>query len=85
VWVFSTLPLGCLPGGRTVGGGPLRICAELANIEAQTFNAQLSSAVNSLRASLANYDIRFIDVYTPFLSIINNPQASGDLLYNFIH
>ncbi|XP_047148772.1 GDSL esterase/lipase At1g23500-like [Vigna umbellata] len=77
VWVLSTLPLGCLPGGRTTGGGPLRFCAELANMEAQTFNGQLSEAVDSLKASLPNYDIRFVDVYNPFLSIINNPQASG--------
>ncbi|CAJ1972572.1 unnamed protein product [Sphenostylis stenocarpa] len=77
VWVLSTLPLGCLPGGRTLAGGPLRICAPIPNLEAQTFNGQLSSAVDSIRASLTNYDIRFIDVYTPFLNLINNPQPSG--------
>jgi len=85
VWALSTLPLGCLPGGRTTAGGPLRFCAELANIEAQTFNGQLSAAVDSLRATLPNYDIRFVDVYTPFLSIIHNPQASGYFLHNFIY
>ncbi|KAL9330423.1 hypothetical protein ACSQ67_000033 [Phaseolus vulgaris] len=77
VWVLSTLPLGCLPGGRTAAGGPFRFCAQIVNMEAQTFNAQLSSAVDSIRASFTNYDIRFIDVYNPFLSLINNPQASG--------
>ncbi|KAK7382931.1 hypothetical protein VNO78_28595 [Psophocarpus tetragonolobus] len=77
VWVFSTVPLGCLPGGRTVAGGPLRICAFLENQLAQIFNAQLSSAVNSIRATLPNYDIKFIDVYTPLLNIINNPQPAG--------
>jgi len=84
VWVLSTLPLGCLPGGRTAAGGPFRFCAQIVNMEAQTFNAQLSSAVDSIRASFTNYDIRFIDVYNPFLSLINNPQASGYFLYNFI-
>ncbi|KAK7401120.1 hypothetical protein VNO78_12436 [Psophocarpus tetragonolobus] len=77
VWVFSTLPLGCLPAARTAAGGPLRICAPIENQYAQTFNGQLSSAVDSIRASLSNYDIRFIDVYTPFLNIINNPQQAG--------
>ncbi|XP_028208524.1 GDSL esterase/lipase At1g23500-like [Glycine soja] len=77
VWVLSTLPLGCLPGGRTVAGGPLRICAPFANQFAQTFNGQLSSAVDSMRVTLPNYDIRFIDVYTPLFNLINNPQPEG--------
>lgn len=82
VWVLSTLPLGCLPGGRTVAGGPLRICAPFANQFAQTFNGQLSSAVDSMRVTLPNYDIRFIDVYTPLFNLINNPQPEGHFLYH---
>nr|KYP34001.1 GDSL esterase/lipase At1g23500 family [Cajanus cajan] len=77
VWVLSTLPLGCLPGGRLVAGGPLRACAVFENMLAQSFNGQLSTAVNSIRASYSDYDIRFIDVYTPLYNIIQNPQASG--------
>ncbi|KAK7382932.1 hypothetical protein VNO78_28596 [Psophocarpus tetragonolobus] len=77
VWMFSTLPLGCLPGGRTIAGGPLRICAPIVNIQAQTFNSQLSSLVNSIRSTLPNYDISFVDVYTPLLNLINNPLPQG--------
>ncbi|CAJ1972569.1 unnamed protein product [Sphenostylis stenocarpa] len=79
VWVLSTLPLGCLPGGRTIGGGPLRFCAPIVNGQAQLFNGLLSSAVHSIRSSLPNFDIRFIDVYTPLLNLIQNPQQAGFL------
>ncbi|XP_020209068.2 GDSL esterase/lipase At1g23500 [Cajanus cajan] len=75
VWVLSTLPLGCLPGARTAAGGLLRDCAILENQLAQSFNGQLSTAVNSIGATLSNYDIRFIDVYTPLFNLIQNPQS----------
>ena len=81
VFVLSTLPLGCLPGGRTVAGGPLRICAPIVNQQAQFFNGKLSSAVNSIRSDLPNFDIRFIDVYTPLLNLIENPLSEGNFPY----
>ncbi|XP_027368232.1 GDSL esterase/lipase At1g23500-like [Abrus precatorius] len=77
VWVLSTLPLGCLPGARSAGGGPLRACEPLTNLNAQSFNSKLSSAVNSMKTTLPNSDIRFVDVYTPLLNIIQNPSSSG--------
>nr|KYP33737.1 GDSL esterase/lipase EXL3 [Cajanus cajan] len=77
VWVLSTLPLGCLPGGRTIAGGPLRICAPIVNLQAQLFNGKLASAVYSTRASFPNYDIRFIDVYTPLYNLVQNPLSAG--------
>ncbi|KAK7280770.1 hypothetical protein RJT34_25837 [Clitoria ternatea] len=77
IWVFSTLPLGCLPGARTVGGGLLRDCAPLVNLAAQIFNGKLSAAVNSLKATYSDYDIKFVDVYTPLLNVIQNPLSAG--------
>ncbi|RDX63139.1 GDSL esterase/lipase EXL3, partial [Mucuna pruriens] len=77
VWVFSTLPLGCLPGGRTLAGGPFRICAPIVNQQAQLFNSQLSSSLNSLRSTLSNYDIRFIHVCTPLFNLVQNPRQQG--------
>ncbi|QHN84021.1 GDSL esterase/lipase [Arachis hypogaea] len=77
VWALSTLPLGCLPAGRTTAGGPLRVCAEAANGEARIFNAQLASSLQSLQSTLPGSSLRFIDVFTPFLNIIQNPVASG--------
>lgn len=92
VWALSTVPIGCLPGGRTVGGGPLRFCAELTNAQAQTFNNMLASSANRLRTAAPDYDIKFIDIYTPMLRLINNPLANGNqfsslmelpILFNF--
>ncbi|MED6180792.1 hypothetical protein PIB30_013684 [Stylosanthes scabra] len=77
VWVLSTLPLGCLPGGRTAAGGPLRFCADFVNGQAQLFNSQLSSAVTSLQSTLSGSNLQFIDVYDALLNIINNPLSSG--------
>ncbi|MED6200116.1 hypothetical protein PIB30_082100 [Stylosanthes scabra] len=77
VWVLSTLPLGCLPGRRTAGGGPLRLCADIVNGQAQLFNARLASAVTSLQRTLPASSLQFLDVYTPLLNIIQNPSTAG--------
>ncbi|CAK8535413.1 unnamed protein product [Lathyrus sativus] len=77
VWVLSTLPLGCLPAARSTFGGPIRACLDFENVLAQTFNGMLSTSVSNLKASLQDYDVKFVDVYTPMLSIITNPSASG--------
>ncbi|KAI4336752.1 hypothetical protein L6164_015240 [Bauhinia variegata] len=74
VWVLSTLPLGCLPGARATCGG---FCIDITNKEAEFFNTKLSSGLDSLKRSLSDYDLTFVDVYTPLLGIINNPQSSG--------
>ncbi|MED6148277.1 hypothetical protein PIB30_051623 [Stylosanthes scabra] len=72
-------PQGCLPGGRTAAGGPLRLCADIVNGQAQLFNSQLSSAVTSLQATLSGSTLRFVDVYDALLNIIQNPFSSGFL------
>ena len=77
VWVLSTLPLGCLPVGRTAAGGPLRACAEIVNGQARLFNSQLSSSLNSIKGTMPDYNLQFVDVYTPLLNIIQNPASSG--------
>ncbi|KAL4356901.1 hypothetical protein AHAS_Ahas09G0133000 [Arachis hypogaea] len=40
-------------GGRTAAGGPLRLCSDIVNGEAQLFNGQLASTVSSLQATLS--------------------------------
>ncbi|GAU12251.1 hypothetical protein TSUD_02180 [Trifolium subterraneum] len=76
VWVLSTLPLGCLPAARTITG-PFRLCVDLENILAQQFNGWLANGLASLKSSLPDYDLRFVDVYTPMLRLIQNPFAAG--------
>lgn len=81
VWVLSTLPLGCLPGLRTLFGGPSRQCSEIINGEAKIFNDKLAKEVSSLKTSLPNFDVRFIDVYTPLLDLIENPSNAGHFYF----
>ncbi|MCH96897.1 GDSL esterase/lipase EXL3-like, partial [Trifolium medium] len=77
VWVQSTVTLGCLPAARSTLGGPLRVCVDYENIYAQQFNGMLSAGVANLKGSLPDYDLRFVDVYTPMLRLIQNPFAAG--------
>ncbi|XP_058768297.1 GDSL esterase/lipase At1g23500-like [Vicia villosa] len=76
VWVLSTIPLGCLPSARSIFGGP-SACLDFENVLAQTFNGMLSTGVSNLKASLPDYDVKFVDVYSPMLNIITNPSTSG--------
>ncbi|CAL0303502.1 unnamed protein product [Lupinus luteus] len=75
VWVFSTLPLGCLPGGRATSG--MLTCNELVNGLATQFNGLLQHGVSSIKATTHDYDVQFVDVYTPLRAIINNPAPLG--------
>ncbi|KAK7261174.1 hypothetical protein RIF29_27479 [Crotalaria pallida] len=75
VWVLSTLPLGCLPGGRASVGGLM--CNGLVNGLAVQYNGILQQLAASLTTSIPGYKVEFIDVYTPLLNIIRNPFASG--------
>ncbi|XP_061366013.1 GDSL esterase/lipase At5g63170-like [Gastrolobium bilobum] len=77
VWVLSTLPLGCLPGARNSVGGPLKFCVDIVNGQAQIYNVKLASAMASIRTRVPNFDLQFVDVYTPLLNIIRNPLAAG--------
>ncbi|KAK7283741.1 hypothetical protein RIF29_13487 [Crotalaria pallida] len=75
VWLLSTLPLGCLPGGRATVGG--LFCNEFANGLATTYNSALQQFANSIRTTNPSYDVQYADVYTPLYSIATNPAASG--------
>ncbi|KAJ7957895.1 GDSL esterase/lipase [Quillaja saponaria] len=76
VAVLSTLPLGCLPGARTVGG-LLRPCLVHVNKKAQLFNSMLSSKLDSMKNDVPDFKLTFVDVYTPLLHLVNNPEKSG--------
>ncbi|KAF7829551.1 GDSL esterase/lipase EXL3-like [Senna tora] len=78
IWVLSTLPLGCLPGVKAVLGGlSIGLCVDFINAEAQLFNSKLSSELVSIKSSLVDYDLHFLDVYNPLLHLIQNPRKSG--------
>lgn len=77
IGIFGAPPIGCVPSQRTLGGGILRSCAANYNQAAQLFNSKLSFKLNSLNSRLPNARLVFIDVYTPFLDLIQNPMNYG--------
>ncbi|XP_012570842.1 GDSL esterase/lipase EXL3-like isoform X1 [Cicer arietinum] len=77
MFVFGAPPIGCLPSQRTVQGGILRTCAEKLNYVAKLFNLKLSNNIDSLNSNLPKSRVTYVDVYTPLLDIILNPQKYG--------
>ncbi|KAI4320936.1 hypothetical protein MLD38_034368 [Melastoma candidum] len=77
--VLSTLPLGCLPSAR---GSTGLLCADVANQAAQEFNTNLSNDIAYLAGSLQNATVAYVDVYGPFLELIQNPGQSGFVVSN---
>ncbi|CAI0435553.1 unnamed protein product [Linum tenue] len=78
IGVFSTLVPGCVPQGRTVGGGGReRECAEDFNELARLYNGKLISEIEYLNDHLPGLKIVFVDLYGPLLGIIQDPQRYG--------
>ncbi|KAH9759209.1 GDSL esterase/lipase EXL1 [Citrus sinensis] len=76
IGVFGAPTLGCLPSTRTVAGGIKRDCAKEYNEAAQLFNSKLSAELDSLN-NLPDVRIVYIDIYSPLLDIIQNPNKYG--------
>ncbi|XP_019433876.1 PREDICTED: GDSL esterase/lipase At1g23500-like [Lupinus angustifolius] len=70
VWAFSTLTLGCLPGGRASVGGVL--CNEAVNEFAVEFNGMLEKYITSIKTTTPDYDVQYVDVYNPLRDIISS-------------
>ncbi|XP_019449471.1 PREDICTED: GDSL esterase/lipase EXL1-like [Lupinus angustifolius] len=77
IGVFSAPPVGCVPFQRTMAGGLERKCVENYNNAIQLFNSKLSKQIDSLSHNFPNTRITYMDVYTPLLDIILNPQKYG--------
>lgn len=75
--MFGAPTLGCLPSIRTVAGGIKRDCAKEYNEAAQLFNSKLSAELDSLN-NLPDVRIVYIDIYSPLLDIIQNPNKYGN-------
>lgn len=72
--VFSAPPIGCLPSQRTLAGGLHRMCVERYNQAAQVYNSKLSLELETLGNTLPQSRIVYIDIYSPLLDLIQNPQ-----------
>lgn len=78
--VYGVPPIGCLPSQRTLAGGPLRNCAQNRNQATQLYNTKLQSKLDLLSQKFPLSKIVYVDVYNPFLHIIQNPQDYGTKL-----
>ncbi|KAI3420673.1 Lipase_GDSL domain-containing protein, partial [Psidium guajava] len=77
IGVLSLPPIGCVPSQRTLEGGLERACSEPENQAATLFNSKLSSEIDSLNRKLSGSNLVYIDIYSSFLSIIQNPSQHG--------
>lgn len=77
IGVFSAPPIGCVPSQRTLGGGLQRGCAQLYNQAAMLFNSKLISEIDSLNRKLPTAKLVYMDIYTPTLSLVQNPAQFG--------
>ncbi|KAG1361951.1 GDSL esterase/lipase EXL3 [Cocos nucifera] len=77
VGVLGAPPMGCLPMQRTLGGGASRDCAADLNKLAQAYNSKLSGELQSLTSKNPGTKLVYIDIYSPLLDLIQNPQKYG--------
>ncbi|XP_030536028.1 GDSL esterase/lipase EXL3-like [Rhodamnia argentea] len=77
IGVLGLPPIGCVPSQRTLDGGLARACSEPANQAATLFNSKLSSEMDSLNRKLPGCNLVYMDIYSPLVSIIQNPSQHG--------
>ncbi|CAL0313258.1 unnamed protein product [Lupinus luteus] len=77
IGVFSIPVIGCVPSQRTIGGGILRSCSDSSNQGAILFNSKLSSQMVTLQTKLPDARFVYLDSYTPFLDMLQNPTKYG--------
>ncbi|VVA91954.1 unnamed protein product [Arabis nemorensis] len=70
-------PIGCIPIQRTTRGGLDRKCSNEINVSAQLFNSKLSTRLHSVAETLQNATLVYIDVYSLFTHMIQNPKEYG--------
>ncbi|ESQ34784.1 hypothetical protein EUTSA_v10007776mg [Eutrema salsugineum] len=70
-------PIGCIPIQRTARGGLHRKCADEVNVAAQLFNSKLSTSLHSMAETLKNATLVYIDIYSLFTHMIQNPEEYG--------
>ncbi|KAF2617731.1 hypothetical protein F2Q68_00040921 [Brassica cretica] len=80
IGVAGMTPLGCIPAQRTLKGGPHRKCAQDVNYAVQIFNTKLSIALDHLAKTLPDSKLVFMDIYSPFSQILENPADYEDVV-----
>ncbi|RLN17439.1 hypothetical protein C2845_PM02G13710 [Panicum miliaceum] len=77
--VAGAPPIGCVPSQRTNAGGLERDCVPLYNQASVVLNAALEKEIKRLNGSaeLPGSVLKYIDLYTPLLDMIQRPGAYG--------
>ncbi|KAG0477835.1 hypothetical protein HPP92_012554 [Vanilla planifolia] len=72
-------PLGCLPLQMTQTSPPAgpRACVEQQNADAAAYNGMLQQLLQRLEASLEGAKIAYVDIYTPLMDMVTQPDAYG--------
>ncbi|CAD6205196.1 unnamed protein product [Miscanthus lutarioriparius] len=72
-------PIGCVPSQRTNAGGLERECVSLYNQASVVYNAALEKEIKRLNGSeaLPGSVLKYIDLYTPLIDMIQRPDAYG--------
>jgi hypothetical protein len=78
--VAGAPPIGCVPSQRTNAGGLERDCVPLYNQASVVLNAALEKEIKRLNGSaeLPGSVLKYIDLYTPLLDMIQRPGAYGE-------
>uniref|UniRef100_A0A0D9XK11 Uncharacterized protein n=1 Tax=Leersia perrieri TaxID=77586 RepID=A0A0D9XK11_9ORYZ len=78
--IAGSPPIGCVPSQRTNAGGLERECVSLYNQAAVVYNARLEKEIEQLNGSDTappGTVLKYIDLYTPLLDMIQRPAAYG--------
>ncbi|MCL7036763.1 hypothetical protein MKW94_028933 [Papaver nudicaule] len=77
ILILGLPPCGCLPVSRTLNNFLERTCKEDANKASRDFNVKLQNLVGNLNKKLEGITIVYVDIYNPFLHLIQNPGLYG--------
>ncbi|EFJ31271.1 hypothetical protein SELMODRAFT_267148 [Selaginella moellendorffii] len=75
--IAGLIPLGCIPSQVTLYGKGQLKCSEFENQDARLHNQALESSVQRLRGSMTDLRVAYIDVYTIFSKVIQQPESYG--------
>ncbi|CAL0328688.1 unnamed protein product [Lupinus luteus] len=75
LWVFSALPLGCMPIGRSLVGG--KQCNGIWNEFATEYNTLLQQNITSFKTATPDYDLQYIDIFNSLNNIVQSYAQLG--------
>ncbi|KAK1271471.1 GDSL esterase/lipase [Acorus gramineus] len=76
-------PIGCLPVQITAGNilpprvPPQKGCVAEQNTDSEAYNKKLQTLFGALSASMAGSKVVYVDIYTPLLDMVTNPNKYG--------